>query len=78
MSDRWETYACQMGAHRAFITFDAGYAESVRADGRPFLLKIRVPFRLPNAQGLPTQAEFEELSDLDGKLAQAVEAHGVV
>lgn len=78
MSERWETYACQMGEHRAFITFDAGYAETGRGDGRPFLLKIRVPFRLPNAQGLPTQAEFEELSDLDDALAKAVEARGGV
>jgi hypothetical protein len=74
--DAWPTYACQVGGQRAFVTYDPAYAGIARGDGRPFLLKIRAAFRLPNADGLPTRGEFEALADLERRLAEAIAARG--
>ena len=78
MSDRWEFYPCQMGEHQAFIFYDHGIRDEI--DGLPHAnaLKIRLLFKNPTDAGLPTNAEFQQLSALeDGLAAHVLDLGGI-
>ena len=76
MAERWHTFPAQMGEHRAFITFDEGYANEAKKDPRNVLVRVRAIIKNPNAAGMPTDGEFSALSSLDEKLATGVASHG--
>lgn len=77
MSDEWNVYPCQMGESPAFISYDHGIREEL--DRLPeTLVKVRVAFAEPNEAGLPTNAEFEALSNLEDLLTEAFAEKGGV
>jgi len=65
-----------MGEHRAFITFDEGYAREADKDPRDVLLRVRTVIKKPNAAGMPTDEEFPALSALDEKLDNTLRLNG--
>lgn len=78
MLDAWYTFPAQMGDHRAFITYNHGYAEISKKDKRDFLLKVRVKIKNPTPAGMPTNEEFPVLSALDEKLDESLAEKGSV
>ena len=78
MSEHWELYQCTMGNNRAFILYDEGVAETISSTPHQTALKIRAGFKTPNTDGLPTEAEFNALCDLEDALTDAIEGLGGV
>jgi hypothetical protein len=76
MAEAWYTFPAQMGQHRAFLTFDNGFAEIADTDSRKFLFKVRVAIKFPNEAGMPTNDEFPALVALDEALDHAVTSKG--
>jgi hypothetical protein len=76
MSERWEVYACQMGDHRAFVSYDHGIAEEIDGLKAQLLVKVRIPFHLPNARGLPQGPEFAGLNAVKDEFNQFASDHG--
>jgi hypothetical protein len=78
MEDIWHMFPAQMGDHRAFITYNHGYSEIAKNDHRNFLLVVRVKFKNPKSNGMPTDEEFPALSDIDEKLEESLTKKGAV
>ena len=75
MSDQWQVYSCQMGEHVAVIAYDHGAAASL--DRLPAqVLGLRLAFRSQNAEGLPTEQEFDALTTVDEALEVFAESRG--
>jgi hypothetical protein len=75
MSDQWIFFPCQMGEHRASIFFDHGIRDSIDTIAPPHLLKVRVAFKRPRPDGMPTNDEFPNLSALEDGLQALVQQH---
>lgn len=77
MSDQWEYFPCQMGEHTAFIFFDHGIARQIDDIAVEQLCKIRVLFKQPKENGLPTNEEFDALVAIEDDIeAFMAEHHG--
>src|SRR5689334_21375951 len=75
MSDHWEVYACQMGEHRAFVSYDHGIGESLATLLIQDLVKVRVGLRAADERGLPTREEFPALNAIEDTFRQFAEEH---
>src|SRR5262245_23610122 len=64
-----------MGEHRASIFFDHGMRDSIDTLAPQQLLKVRVAFRQPRPDGMPTNEEFQQLTTLEDDLQALVERH---
>jgi len=76
IADTWETFPAQMAEHRAFISFNKGYAQIAKEDPRTSLLKVRLELKRPTPQGLPTDEEFPDVAQVEDQLDAAVVADG--
>src|ERR1044072_3487766 len=65
MSDQWIFFPCRMGEHSASIFFDHGIRESINTTAPKQLLKVRLAFKQPRPDGLPTNEEFQALTTLE-------------
>jgi hypothetical protein len=72
MSDHWIFFPCQMGEHSAFILFDYGISKDFNILAPSHLLKVRIAFKQPRADGLPTDDEFTSLSAFEDALSKSV------
>jgi hypothetical protein len=68
MSDEWTFYPCQMGDRRAWIFFDYGARDVIDRTMPTMLLKIRIAFKRPRDDGMPTNEEFPRLHALEKAL----------
>lgn len=75
MSDQWLFFPCQMGEHRASIFYDHGVRESIDAVAPPYLLKVRIAFKQPRPDGMPTDEEFPHLTAFEDSLQALVRRH---
>ncbi|MBI5686947.1 MAG: DUF695 domain-containing protein [Verrucomicrobia bacterium] len=75
MSDQWIFFPCQMGEHRASIFYDHGICDSIDTIAPPHLLKVRVAFKQPRPDGMPTNEEFQSLMALEDALQVLVQQH---
>lgn len=75
MSDDWHFYPCTMGTDRAFIFFDYGIRESIDLAPKQ-LAVLRLKYKTPNENGLPTNAEFPPVSTIEDRLVPFSEKHG--
>jgi uncharacterized protein DUF695/regulator of ribonuclease activity B len=75
MSDEWIFFPCQMGEHPASIFYDHGIRESIDGVAPQQLLKVRVAFKEPRADGMPTNQEFQQLTALEDDLCALVQQH---
>lgn len=78
MSDQWIFFPCQMGEHRASIFFDHGLRDSIDTVAPRQLLKVRVAFKQPRPDGMPTNDEFQNLTALEDGLQALVQRHGSI
>jgi regulator of RNase E activity RraB len=74
MSDRWEYYPCAMGGAQASILVDVGISEEI-GELPPHLLRLRIPFRDPVENGMPSQDEYQELVDFEDQLMSWLGTH---
>ena len=64
-----------MGDDQAFIFLDTGIAESI--DQAPSsLAKIRVTYKSPREDGLPTDEEFEPVGEIENRIEAQAAEHG--
>jgi hypothetical protein len=75
MSDQWKFFPCQMGEHSASIFFDHGISDTIEQGVLRDLLKVRIAFKRPRPDGLPTNDEFQQLTALEGALQAMIERH---
>jgi hypothetical protein len=75
MSDQWIFFPCQMGEHRASIFYDHGIRDSIDTIAPPHLLRVRVAFKQPRPDGMPTNEEFRSLTALEDSLQALVQQH---
>lgn len=75
MSDEWIFFPCQMSKRRASIFFDHGVRDSIDITVAPQLLKVRVAFKRPPPDGMPTSEEFQYLTALEDGLQSLVQQH---
>jgi hypothetical protein len=71
MIDVWYTYPAQMEEHRAYITYNHGYADIAEKDDRDFLLSLKVDIRASDPAS-------PSLSDLDRKIRNELEKSGAI
>lgn len=72
MSDHWEFFPCQMGEDRASIFYDHGIYEEIDDLPLSSLFKVRVAFKVPRVDGMPTDHEFDALMALEDALSAEV------
>src|SRR5687768_15920252 len=73
MSDQWIFFPCQIGEHTASIFFDHGIRDSIESAVPRQLLKVRVNFKQPRPDGMPSNDEFQQLVALENDLQTAVQ-----
>lgn len=67
MSDDWRFFMCQMGEHLASILVDVGVAKTI--DSTPSTLaRLRLVYKRPSDNGLPTDEEFDAVVALEKRL----------
>src|SRR5687768_7314573 len=64
-----------MGEHPASIFFDHGVRDSIDTVAPRQLLKVRVAFKQPRGDGMPTNEEFQRLTRLEDGLLALVQQH---
>src|SRR5262245_12454500 len=63
----WKFFPCQIGDDIAFIYVDVAAERDIRR-APPMLAKVRLTYKSPRANGLPTSEEFEVVRALGDKL----------
>ena len=76
MSDQWAYFPCAMGEHQAFVFVDVGISESINTDAPNGLVTVRLAYRFPDANGLPTQDEFDPVKRIEDHLESFVKEAG--
>jgi hypothetical protein len=67
MTDDWRYFPCSMGDNTAFIFVDVGIAKTI-ANEPSKLVKVRLTYKNPGENGLPTSAEFEGARSIEDAL----------
>ena len=65
-----------MGEDQAWISYNHGYGEVAGSDPRHNVLRIKLPFKNPTAEGMPTNEEYPQLSKIDETLDEKFLAVG--
>lgn len=76
MSENWEFYPCAMEDTQAFIMFDDGISEIIDKEAPENLVLMILKYKEPDENGLPTQAEYEVVSEIEDVLSEYSEKHG--
>jgi hypothetical protein len=71
MSDRWVNYFCSIGEFRASVIVNVG-VESVVRQASVFLVNVRLIYKSPNEDGLPTQDEYEQVCQVEDDILDFV------
>jgi regulator of RNase E activity RraB len=74
--DIWNVFPATMEQGQAWIAYNHSFGEQAESDPRNYALRVRVEFKDPNEQGLPTNEEFPALSALDEALDEAIAGLG--
>jgi uncharacterized protein (TIGR01619 family) len=77
MPDDWKFFMCQMGDHLASIMVDVGIADSIES-APPRLARMRLKYKQPSENGLPTNEEFEAVVALEDTLEEFLAGTGDV
>jgi hypothetical protein len=78
MSDDWRMYPCQMGPDRAWVMFDFGISKTINAVAPAQLLRIRIAFKQPREDGMPTREEFQQLCAIDEDVTALAQGNGAL
>ena len=75
MSNQWIFYPCKIGEHSASIFYDHGIHESIDDVAPSCLLQVRIAFKHPSPDGLPTDEEFSQLTAFEDSLQALAQQH---
>ena len=67
MSDDWRFFPCTIGESSAFVFVDVGLAKTI-GSAPTNLVKLRLKYRNPAPNGLPTNEEFDAVSAIEDAL----------
>jgi regulator of RNase E activity RraB len=70
--DRWEFFPCSMGDNQAFIFLNVSIAERM-SDVPSQLAKLKLVYKSPNPNGLPTNEEFVAVSAIEDRITSFAE-----
>jgi hypothetical protein len=76
MTDRWEFFPCTMGDDQAFIFTDVGIKDQLSEVAPENLFKVRLDYKVPDDNGLPTEQEFEPAKAIEDELQEYVDGRG--
>jgi len=63
----WKFFPCQIGSDIAFIYVDVAAAKDIKR-APPTLVKVRLTYKAPRSNGLPTNEEFEPVRAIEQSL----------
>lgn len=66
-TDQWHFFPCSMGKDQAFIYLNTGISDTIRS-APPSLAKLRLTYKAPRDDGLPTNAEFEPVNAIEDQI----------
>lgn len=75
MSDDWQFFPCSMGDDQAFIFVDVGIADTITTAPKA-LAKLRLTYKSPTPNGLPTHNEFEPVKEIEDRISSYSKANG--
>jgi uncharacterized protein (TIGR01619 family) len=75
MSKGWLFFPCNMEDKTAFVFFDHGISDTLDDVAGDLLLSVKVTFKAPREDGLPTNDEFDALKALEDDLSDLAEQH---
>ena len=75
MTDQWQFFPCAMGDNDAFVFVDVGVRDTID-QAPPLLARIRLTYKAPAPNGLPTDAEFDVVSALEDSIQDFADANG--
>lgn len=67
-NDKWHFFPCLMGDDQAFIYLNTGISDKITA-APASLAKLRLAYKSPRDNGLPTNEEFEAVSAIENRIA---------
>ncbi|MBK1790254.1 DUF695 domain-containing protein [Persicirhabdus sediminis] len=74
-NEQWNFFPCAMGDDQAYIYLNTGISESIHTQPS-MLARLRLSYKAPREDGLPTNEEFEPVSAIEDQIeAFAKEAH---
>ena len=76
MSDHWEFFPCLKGKHRAFVFYDHGIRAELDRLEITRLVKVKLPLRSADTDGLPASEEVPVLASFEKSLEELIEAEG--
>lgn len=76
MSDNWQFFPCTMGDDQAFIFTDIGVSDQLSKQSPAKLLKVRLDYKAPSDNGLPTNEEYEPVAAIEDQLQAYAESRG--
>jgi uncharacterized protein (TIGR01619 family) len=65
--EHWEFFPCSMGDDQAFIFLNVGINKSI-VNAPKHLAKLRLAYKAPRPNGLPTKEEFEPVSKIEDRI----------
>lgn len=72
MQETWYSFPARLGEHQGFIACNYSFSEIADNDKRNLHLVVRLEFKQPDENGLPTQDEFPVLKKIDEQLERAI------
>ncbi len=78
MSDKWLYYFRREGDHHAFVSYDDGVSEKINEIAPTQLLRLRLRFKNPRANGFPSSEEYPALNALEEQLQGLAQERGAL
>jgi len=69
MTENWKYYPCMIGDDVAFIYLNVGASDAIDSAPKD-LAKIRLAYKSPREDGLPTSAEFDAVSAIEDRIEE--------
>ncbi len=76
MTDQWEAFPCRIDGHAAFIAVDVGIKDELPELGFEHAVKIEIKLKSPEANGLPSSTESEQLAEIEDSIGETCEENG--
>jgi len=67
MNENWLFFPCTMGDDQAFIYLNVGIVDTI-SDAPQSLAELRLKYKSPHPNGLPTNEEFEAVKEIEDRI----------
>jgi hypothetical protein len=75
MADQWHYFPCAIGEDQAFIYVNAALRDSI-GQAPALLARLRLIYKAPRDNGLPTADEFEAVSEIEDRIDEFARSGG--